>query len=44
MYTYFREQDSIITIDGLNFQRELERRGANLQSFITKNEANIQKA
>jgi outer membrane protein len=43
MYTYFREQDSIITIDGLNFQRELERRGANLQSFITKNEANIQK-
>lgn len=43
MYSYFREQDSIITIDGLNFQRELERRGANLQSFITKNEANIQK-
>jgi len=43
MYNYFREQDSIITIAGLNFQRELETRGNNLQSFITKNEANIQK-
>ena len=43
MYTYFREQDSIITVEGMNFQRELERRGANLQSFITKNEANMQK-
>ena len=43
MYTYFREQDSIITVEGLNFQNELERRSVNLQGFVSKNEANIQK-
>lgn len=43
MYTYYREQDSIITLEGMSFQKELENRQRNLQNYATNSEAQMNK-
>lgn len=39
-FTFYRTQDSLISKKQLAFQRELQRRQADLQDYVTRNEAN----
>ncbi|HIP31593.1 MAG TPA: OmpH family outer membrane protein [Crocinitomicaceae bacterium] len=42
MYTYYKEQDSILVVKGKSFQSELSRREKSLQGYISSKDAQAQ--
>ena len=42
MYTYYKEQDSILVVKGKSFQSELSRREKSLQAYISSKDAQAQ--